>query len=125
MDKNKRIAKQRKRRRNHVRNKLRGTAQQPRLCVHRSLKHFGCQVVDDSVGKTLVSASTRDKAVRDKVKNGGNSDAAAEVGKLIAEKANAAGIQSVQLDRGHTKYHGRVKAFAEAGAGSRPPVLVS
>ena len=114
MDKNKKIQQQRRRRRNHVRNKLRGTADHPRMCVQRSLKHFGCQVIDDSVGKTLVSVSTRDKAVRSKVKNGGNSDAAAEVGKLIAEKAVAAGIKSVRLDRGHSKYHGRVKAFAEA-----------
>lgn len=114
MDKNKQIQKQRKRRRNHVRNKLRGTAEQPRLCVQRSLKHFGCQVVDDAAGTTLVSVSTRDKEVRSTVQNGGNSDAAAEVGKLIAEKATAAGIKSVQLDRGHTRYHGRVKAFAEA-----------
>ncbi len=114
MDKNKRIQKQRKRRRNHVRNKLRGTAQQPRMCVQRSLKHFGCQVVDDLAGKTLVSVSTRDKAVRSKLKNGGNADAAAEIGKLIAEKASAAGIKMVRLDRGHNKYHGRVKAFADA-----------
>ena len=114
MDKNKKIQKQRKRRRNHVRNKLRGTAQQPRMCVQRSLKHFGCQVVDDLAGRTLVSVSTRDKGVRSKVKNGGNADAAAEIGKLIAEKASAAGIKSVRLDRGHNKYHGRVKAFADA-----------
>lgn len=114
MDKNKRIQKQRKRRRNHVRNKMRGTADQPRMCVHRSLKHFGCQVIDDAAGKTIVSVSTRDKSVRSTVNNGGNSDAAAEVGKLIAEKAVAAGIKSVRLDRGHNKYHGRVKAFADA-----------
>ena len=114
MDKNKKLQKQRKRRRNHVRNKLRGTAQQPRLCVHRSLKHFGCQVVDDLAGKTIVSVSTRDKAVRSTVTNGGNSDAAAEIGKLIAEKASAAGIKTVRLDRGHNMYHGRVKAFADA-----------
>jgi large subunit ribosomal protein L18 len=114
MDKNKKTQHQRKRRRNHVRNKLRGTATQPRLCVHRSLKHFACQVIDDSAGKTIVSVSTRDKAVRGKLNHGGNSDAAAEVGKLIAEKATAAGIKTVRLDRGHNKYHGRVKAFADA-----------
>ena len=114
MDKNKKIGKQRKRRRNHVRNKLRGTAEQPRMCVHRTLKHFGCQVVDDLSGKTLVSASTRDKDIRSKVDNGGNCDAAAEIGKLIAEKASSAGIKTVRLDRGHNRYHGRVKAFADA-----------
>ena len=114
MDKNKQLAKKRLRRRQHVRNKLRGSADQPRLCVHRSLKHFSCQVVDDSTGKTLVSASTRDSAVRGKVANGGNCDAAAEIGKLIAEKVSAAGIKTVRFDRGHNKYHGRVKAFADA-----------
>ncbi len=114
MDKNKKIQKQRKRRRNHVRNKARGTAERPRLCVQRSLNHFGCQVVDDLAGKTIVSVSTRDKDVRGTMKHGGNSVAAAEIGKLIAEKASAAGIKTVRLDRGHNKYHGRVKAFADA-----------
>ena len=114
MDKNKKIGKKRLRRRQHVRNKLRGSAEQPRLCVQRSLKHFACQVVDDSTGRTLASASTRDKTVRSQVANGGNCDAAAKIGSLIAEKVSAAGIKSVRLDRGHNKYHGRVKAFADA-----------
>ena len=114
MDKNRQLQKKRKRRRNHVRNKLRGTADHPRLCVHRSLKHFSCQVIDDLNGKTLASASTRDKSLRSDVKQGGNCDAAAMIGKAIAEKAVAAGIKSVRLDRGHNKYHGRVKAFADA-----------
>ena len=81
MDKNKQIRKQRRRRRNHVRNKLRGSADQPRMCVNRSLKHFSCQVVDDESGKTIVSASTRDKDVRSSVNYGGNADAAAVMGK--------------------------------------------
>lgn len=114
MDKNKQIQKKRARRRHHVRNKLRGSADQPRLCVHRSLKHFSCQLIDDLSGKTLASASTRDKGLRDSVGNGGNCDAAAQVGKAIAEKASSAGIAAVKLDRGHAAYHGRVKAFAEA-----------
>lgn len=114
MDKNKQIQKRRLRRRNHVRNKLRGSADHPRLSIHRSLKHFSCQVVDDLAGKTLASASTRDKGVREQVAAGGNCDAAAKLGLIIAEKAKAAGITSVRLDRGHNKYHGRVKAFAEA-----------
>ncbi|MEM1226221.1 MAG: 50S ribosomal protein L18 [Planctomycetota bacterium] len=114
MDKNKKLQSKRLRRRQHVRNKLRGDAEQPRLCIQRSLKHFGCQVVDDLSGKTIVSASTRDKSVRDQVKHGGNCDAATLVGKVLAEKATEAGIKSVQLDRGHNKYHGRVKAFADA-----------
>ncbi len=114
MDKNKQLQKKRLRRRQHVRNKLRGTAERPRLCVHRSLKHFSCQVVDDLSGKTLASASTRDKAVRGDVKYGGNCEAAEILGKIIAEKAIAAGIKSVRLDRGHNKYHGRLKAFADS-----------
>jgi large subunit ribosomal protein L18 len=114
MDKNKEIQKKRLRRRNHNRNKLRGTADHPRLSIHRSLKHFSCQVVDDLAGKTLASASTRDKAVRGDVAVGGNCDAAAKLGAIIAEKAKAAGVTSVRLDRGHNKYHGRVKAFADA-----------
>ncbi|QEF97311.1 50S ribosomal protein L18 [Stieleria maiorica] len=114
MDKNKKLGKQRLRRRNHVRNVLRGSAERPRLCVQRSLKHFSVQLVDDNTGRTLASASTRDKALRDSVKVGGNCDGAAEVGKAIAEKAEAAGIKEVKLDRGHNKYHGRVKAFADA-----------
>jgi len=114
MDKNKKLGKKRLRRRYHVRNKLRGSALQPRLCVHRSLKHFACQVVDDATGRTLASASTRDKEVRGEVSNGGNCDAAARIGSLIAEKVISSGVKTVKLDRGHSKYHGRVKAFAEA-----------
>ncbi len=111
MDKNKLIQKKRLRRRYHVRNRLRGSADQPRLCIHRSLKHFACQLIDDLSGTTLVSASSRDKSA---AVNGGNCDGAAAVGKMIAEKAAAAGITRVKMDRGHNKYHGRVKAFAEA-----------
>ena len=114
MDKNKQILKKRKRRSNSVRNKLRAHSTLPRLCVQRSLKHFAVQVINDQEGKTLVSASTRDKAVRGKVASGGNCEGAAEIGKMIAEKATAAGITAVKLDRGHNKYHGRVKAFADA-----------
>lgn len=114
MDKNKQIQKKRLRRRYHTRNKLRGSADHPRLCVHRSLKHFSCQLIDDVTGKTLASASTRDKGLRGTIGYGGNCDGAAQVGKAIAEKASAAGITAAKLDRGHNRYHGRVKAFAEA-----------
>ena len=114
MDKNKKLQKQRKRRRNHVRNKLRESDTRPRLSVQRTLKHFACQLVDDSKGHTVAAASTRDKSVKSSVANGGNCDAAAAVGKAIAEKAIAAGIKDVKLDRGHNRYHGRVKAFADA-----------
>ena len=115
MDKNKQIQKRRQRRRFQVRNKVRGSASQPRLCVFRSLKHFSCQLVDDDAGKTLASASTRDKSLRDQfTSTTGNCDAAALVGKAIAEKASASGIQTVKFDRGHNRFHGRVKSFAEA-----------
>jgi large subunit ribosomal protein L18 len=114
MDKNKKTAQRRLRRSQHVRNKLRGDAQRPRLSINRSLKHFSCQLIDDLSGKTLASASTRDKAVRDAMSVSGNCDAAAEIGKLIAKKSSEIGVTMARLDRGHTKYHGRVKAFAEA-----------
>jgi len=114
MDKNKKIGGQRLRRSYRVRNKLRGTADNPRLCIHRSLKHFGCQVIDDETGTTMLSVSSRDKDVRGAISVGGNCESAAAIGKLLAEKAGQAGISRVRLDRGHTKYHGRVKAFADA-----------
>lgn len=115
MDKNKALAKRRQRRRFHVRKKLRGSADQPRLSVDRTLKHFSCQLIDDHAGKTIASASTKDSAIRGDVSGGaGNCDAAAVVGKAIAEKALAAGVKNVKLDRGSNRYHGRVKAFADA-----------
>ena len=113
MDKNKQLQKKRLRRRNHVRNKLRGTAEQPRLCVHRSLKHFSCQLIDDLAGKTIASASTRDKASGD-ISNGGNCEAAKIVGAAIAERAKAAGVTRCRFDRGAYKFHGRVAELANA-----------
>ncbi|RMF45106.1 MAG: 50S ribosomal protein L18 [Planctomycetota bacterium] len=106
------INNQRRRRKFRVRNKVRGTADRPRLCVHRTLKHFSCQVIDDSQGRTLVAASTQDKSLG--IANGGNCQAAEVVGKAVAEKALQAGIKQVRLDRGACKYHGRVAAFANA-----------
>ncbi len=114
MNKQKSINKQRTRRRQHVRNKLRGTTDRPRLHVFRSHKHISCQVIDDFTGKTLAAASTRDKDLAGDVKYGGNKDAAAVIGKTIAERAQAAGVTQVRLDRGHYKYHGRVAALADA-----------
>jgi large subunit ribosomal protein L18 len=104
---------QRKRRAFRVRNKIRGTATQPRLSVQRTLKHFSCQLIDDEAGRTLASASTIDKSLAGGA-TASNCDAAAKVGKLIAERAIAAGVKQVRLDRGSCKYHGRVAAFAEA-----------
>ena len=114
MNHEKAIRQQRIRRRFRVRKKLRGTAQRPRLSIHRSVKHIYCQVIDDSSGKTIASASTVDKDLRQQIKNGGNRDAAAAVGKAIAERVKAAGVQAVCLDRGSFKYQGRVAALTDA-----------
>jgi large subunit ribosomal protein L18 len=114
MNKEKFIRGRRQRRRYRVRKRLRGDAQRPRLSVFRSHRHVYCQVIDDESGKTLVSASTRDKSLRDSIGGGGNKDAAQVIGKTIAERALAAGIKAVRFDRGHYKYHGRVAALADA-----------
>jgi large subunit ribosomal protein L18 len=108
------VNRRRERRRFHVRNRVRGTADRPRLCVHRSLKQISCQVIDDIAGKTLVSVSTLDKDMRERVTAGGNKASAAIVGKAIAEKALQAGIKEVRFDRGPAKYHGRVASLADA-----------
>jgi large subunit ribosomal protein L18 len=97
-----------------IRRKIAGSAQRPRLCVFRSLNHIYVQVVDDMQGKTLVAASTAEKGVRSDAKSGGNIQAAKSIGKLIAERAQAKGIDAVVFDRGGYLYHGRVKALAEA-----------
>lgn len=114
MDKNKFIGKQRQRRRFRVRKKLRGNGERPRMAISRSSKHIGCQLIDDVERKTLVSVSTRDKDVRESISYGGNKDAAQAIGKAVAEKALAAGITGVRLDRGHYRYHGRIAALADA-----------
>jgi len=96
-----------------VRKKISGTAEVPRLNVFRSLKHIYAQIIDDTAGRTLVAASSLDGALKGKLKNGGNKEAAREVGKLIAQKALEAGIKKVVFDRGGYIYHGRVKELAE------------
>ena len=105
---------QRWRRKNRVRKKLRGSAEQPRLSIHRSNKHMYCQIVDDMSGRTLASASTRDKSVREAIQNGGNCDAAKIIGQTIADRAREAGVTRVTFDRGRFKYHGRVAELANA-----------
>jgi large subunit ribosomal protein L18 len=105
---------QRLRRKYRVRNKIRGTADRPRLTVHRTLTGFSAQLIDDLAGKTLVSGSTREKDLRGSIGYGGNCAAAAKLGKVVAERAKAAGIERVAFDRGHCRYHGRVAAFADA-----------
>lgn len=97
-----------------VRNKLRSISTTPRLSVFRSNKHIACQVIDDQQGRTVASVSTRDAELRAKVKNGSNKEAAAMIGKLIAERAKAAGVDEVCFDRGHFRYHGRIAALADA-----------
>ena len=100
-------------RRQRVRSKLRSqVAGRARLSVHRTGRHIYAQIIDDSKGATLASASTIDKDV--KAKNGSTSDAAAEVGKRVAEAAKKAGVTSVVFDRGGFLFHGRVKALADA-----------
>jgi large subunit ribosomal protein L18 len=100
-------------RRQRVRSKLRSqVAGRPRLSVHRTGRHIYAQVIDDSKGATLASASTLDKDV--KAKNGSTADAAAEVGKRVAAAAKKAGVTSVVFDRGGFLFHGRVKALADA-----------
>jgi large subunit ribosomal protein L18 len=86
----------------------------PRLSVFRSGKHIYAQIIDDSAGKTLAAASTLDKDLKASLKTGADKDAAAAVGKLIAERSKAAGVLAVVFDRGSYLYHGRVKALAEA-----------
>ena len=85
----------------------------PRLCVFRSSKHIYAQVIDDDSGRTLAAASTLEKDLRGRIKTGADQAAAEQVGKLIAERAKAAGVDAVVFDRGGYLYHGRVKAVAE------------
>jgi large subunit ribosomal protein L18 len=97
-----------------VRMKVEGTPERPRLCIFRSLDHIYAQVIDDRAGKTLVSASSADSETKKSLKGGGNIAAAKVVGKIIAQRAKAAGVGKVVFDRGGYKYHGRVKALADA-----------
>lgn len=106
------------RRHRRVRKKIVGTPERPRLAVFRSLNHMRVQVIDDTTGRTLVAASTLDAEIRDRLQGGvhpgGNVAAAREVGRLIGERARAAGIERIVFDRGGFRYHGRVAALAEA-----------
>jgi large subunit ribosomal protein L18 len=93
-----------------IRKKVQGSKTRPRLAIFRSLKHIYAQVIDDAAGHTVASASSREEGLAD----GGNRKGAAEVGKLIATRCREKGIEAVVFDRGGFKYHGRVKALAEA-----------
>jgi large subunit ribosomal protein L18 len=104
----------RKRRHLRVRKRVKGTMERPRLNVYRSNKHIYAQVIDDVHGRTLVSASTLDKELRDVIANGSNVEAARKVGELVAKRALEKGLTSVVFDRGGYLYHGRVQALADA-----------
>ena len=102
------------RRHNRIRRKVTGTTDRPRLAVFRSNQHIYVQVIDDTQHCTIVSASTLEADLRTELTSGGNCAASVQVGKLIAERAIAKGIQQVVFDRGGNLYHGRVKALADA-----------
>ncbi len=101
-----------KRRHARVRRKVAGTAERPRLAVFRSNKHIVAQMIDDRAGRTLAAASSLEAELRSS--STGNMAAAASVGRLVAERAKAAGISGVVFDRGGARYHGRVAALADA-----------
>ena len=97
-----------------VRNHLAGTADRPRLAVFRSNNHMYAQIIDDSVGNTIVAASTVEKSIKEALEQTDNVDAAAYVGKVVAERALEKGIKTVVFDRGGFIYQGKVKALADA-----------
>ena len=107
------FSKQKRRKRIHwrIRNKIQGTAQRPRLNIYRSNRFIYAQLIDDLAGHTVVSANSLEETVAN---DGTKSEQAAAVGKLLAERAKDAGLESVVFDRGGDIYHGRVKALAEA-----------
>ncbi len=104
----------RKRIHHRIREKIHGTAGRPRLAVFRSLNHIYAQVINDDDHRTLVAASSKDKELNQKLKDGGNVAAAKLVGELVAKRALEKGVSHVVFDRGGFLYHGRVKTLAEA-----------
>src|SRR5262249_5493414 len=114
MSQQKIVRARRLRRKYRVRNKISGTAERPRLSVYRSSKHIYAQLIDDQSGKTRAAASSSGKATAKDLPYGGNIKAAKVVGKKLAEAAKAAGISTAAFDRGHYRFHGRVKALALA-----------
>jgi large subunit ribosomal protein L18 len=109
-----RKARQRQRRRFRVRNHVKAHSARPRLCVFRSRQHIYAQIIDDASARTLAAAGTRDADIRGQVRYGGNRAAAEVVGRAIAAKALAAGVDAAAFDRREYRYHGRVKALADA-----------
>src|SRR5262249_1858092 len=114
MDHQKAKHRQQLRRRRHVRRRIVGTSERPRLTVFRSSKHIYAQLIDDLTGVTLAAASSTTKELRGANPYGGNIKGAAVVGKKLAEAAKEKGIRAAAFDRGHYRYHGRVKALADA-----------
>jgi large subunit ribosomal protein L18 len=112
IEKDRKVA--RGRRHLRVRRKVVGTVERPRLCIYKSLRHLYAQVVDDSAGKTLVCASTMEKALTEGLPSTKGNDAATAVGKTVAERALAAGLTQVVFDRAGWPYHGKIKVLAEA-----------
>ncbi|CAN5655530.1 50S ribosomal protein L18 [soil metagenome] len=110
----KHVQEQRLRRQRHVRNRMEGSSERPRLAVFRSSKHIYAQVINDETATTLASAGTIESTFRQEHSYGGNKSAAAAVGKLLAERARAVGIDKVCFDRRSYKYHGRVQALADS-----------
>jgi large subunit ribosomal protein L18 len=102
------------RRHDRIRKRLKGSAERPRLSVFRSLHHVYAQVIDDATGRTVVAASTREKAVADGLKSKASTAAAQRVGEIVAQRAKEKGVTAVVFDRGGYKYHGRIKALADA-----------
>lgn len=114
MDKNKYQSAQHARRKRRIRKKIFGDTERPRLTVYRSLRHIYAQVIDDMSGNTLVAASTLSEETAKDVKQTGNVEAATKIGDAVAKKALAVGIRRVRFDRNGFRYHGRIKALAEA-----------
>jgi large subunit ribosomal protein L18 len=114
------LAKEALRRKRHgrVRKRATGTAEKPRLNVFRSIEHIYAQVIDDSTGHTIASASSVDKELKGKVKSGGNVEGAKMVGELIGKRAVEKGIKTIVFDRGGYQYHGRVAALADGARGA-------
>jgi large subunit ribosomal protein L18 len=106
--------KRRLRRRHHVRSRIRRESTTPRLSIQRSLKHFYGQVIDDSSGRTLVHVASTSRSIREELAGKRKTEQAKVLGAELARRAREAGVQRVVFDRGHAKYHGRVKAFADA-----------
>jgi len=122
LEKGKRKEEARLRRKKRIRKKIFGTPERPRLCVYKSCKHIYAQIIDDTIGNTLVAVSSLSPEIREKLeelkKKGGKTEVAKAVGELIAKKALEKGITKVCFDRGGFKYHGRIKALADAARAS-------